>query len=59
MNSTQLTIATLIDALERRYDQAHLRQEPDSKRPSGYMKGLREAINVAKSFEGRVKDKCE
>lgn len=56
MSNTLFTLSTLIDTLERRYDQARMRQEPDTKRPSGYMRGLREAINVTKSFEGRLKN---
>ena len=41
----------IADALNEEYENARARQKPESKRPSGYMKGLKRAIEIVDSVK--------
>lgn len=44
----------VLNRLKEAYNEACSRQKPDSKKPSGYMKGLMEAIDIVASVEPHV-----
>lgn len=43
--------ASMVNRLNEAYNEACSRQQPNSKKPSGYMKGLMEAMDIVASFE--------